>query len=367
MPLESFITVEPFEVRHEAMLRLAGLADLLDLDPASSLGVDAQARLKERLSALVTDNTTIVIDGENPEAFVRRIDFMTLGPTGVLPRPSPVPEAVSEAVVGVVVAYPTEGMPGEVSFAWESFPAGEVAATVIDPETVASTTLSEDEPFLIWENNLVQDPIPTVAAVLVEPFRLPLPWLSVPLLAAAAVLVAAGLKGRRPGASFAAARVVLALAILVGPVVQTAVALPGSAGRTPSERQARRILAGLLPNIYRAMELRDEPTIYDRLAISVTGDALTDVYLGQRRALQIEERGGAQARVEAVEVQEAADIVSEETGFGVRSAWTVGGMVTHFGHRHFRQNRYNARVVIVPLEGTWKIQSIEVLEQERLR
>jgi hypothetical protein len=42
-------------------------------------------------------------------------------------------------------------------------------------------------------------------------------------------------------------------------------------------------------------------------------------------------------------------------------------MVTHFGHRHFRQNRYDARVGIVPVEGTWKIRSIEVLEQERLR
>ncbi|UCC73271.1 MAG: hypothetical protein JSV86_01520 [Gemmatimonadota bacterium] len=149
--------------------------------------------------------------------------------------------------------------------------------------------------------------------------------------------------------------------------MQTAVALPGSAGRTPSERQARRILVGLLPNIYRALEFRDEATIYDRLAVSVTGETLTDVYLEQRRALEIEDRGGAQARVEAVEVLEASEIESRDTGFAVRSTWTVGGMVTHFGHRHFRQNRYDARIGIVPEAGTWKIQSIEVLEQERVR
>jgi len=41
--------------------------------------------------------------------------------------------------------------------------------------------------------------------------------------------------------------------------------------------------------------------------------------------------------------------------------------VTHFGHRHSRQNRYDARVGIEPVDGTWKIRSIEVLEQERLR
>jgi hypothetical protein len=47
--------------------------------------------------------------------------------------------------------------------------------------------------------------------------------------------------------------------------------------------------------------------------------------------------------------------------------WTVGGTVTHFGHRHFRQNRYDARVALVPDEGIWKIRLIEVLNEERLR
>ena len=96
-------------------------------------------------------------------------------------------------------------------------------------------------------------------------------------------------------------------------------------------------------------------------------ETLTEVYLEQRRALEMEERGGAQARVETVEVQEATDIERADGGFTVRGQWTVGGMVTHFGHRHFRQNRYDARVGVVPVEGTWKIRSIEVLEQERLR
>jgi hypothetical protein len=115
------------------------------------------------------------------------------------------------------------------------------------------------------------------------------------------------------------------------------------------------------------MEFRDEAMIYDRLDVSVTGEALVDVYLEQRRALEMEERGGAQARVEAVEVLEATDIERRRPGFGVRSTWTVGGMVTHFGHRHFRQNRYDARIAIVPVAGAWKVQSIEILDQDRIR
>ena len=74
--------------------------------------------------------------------------------------------------------------------------------------------------------------------------------------------------------------------------------------------------------------------------------------------------------MESVEVLQAGEIEAGESGssgFSVRVTWTVGGRVTHFGHRHFRQNRYDARIGVVPETGTWKIQSIEVLEQERVR
>ena len=126
-------------------------------------------------------------------------------------------------------------------------------------------------------------------------------------------------------------------------------------------------MAGLLPNISRALEFREEGLIYDRLAVSVTGETLTETYLEQRRGLRIDERGGAQARVETVEVLGAAEIEAREPGFEARVTWTVGGMVTHFGHRHFRQNRYDARIAVVPVAGSGKIRSIEVLDQERLR
>jgi hypothetical protein len=293
---------------------------------------------------------------------------MTVDSTGALPRTNPVPEPIREAVVGVVLNYPTTGMPRRISLRWKQLPAAisVVPTTVIDPENVTVQMVSAEEPSISWENSLVEDPIPTITEVEVEPVKLPVPWLSLPLLAMAAMLVFFGMRGRTTF-YYAVARITLALAVLAGPIAQTAIALPGSAGQTPSQRQARRILSGLLPNIYRAIEFRDEATIYDRLAISITGETLTEVYLGQRRVLEVEERGGAQARVETVEVLEADGIQSRDSGFGVRSLWSVSGMVTHFGHRHFRQNRYNARIEVVPVAGTWKIRSIEVLEQERVK
>jgi hypothetical protein len=369
-PIQSYLVVEPFEIRHEVMLRLGGLAATLGLDPDSTIEAVDQPALSERLISFVVESAAVRVEGTDLTAASRRADFMTVDATGALPRTTPVPEPVGPAVVGVVVGYPTTGVPDKVSLTWEPFPdpAGTIPSVMIDPESVETSNVTADEPTLIWTNNLTEDPIPTVDAVEVEPFRIAVPTIAAALLVVAIVTPIAGRRRARAEVSIGAARVLVAAAVLVAPFAQVTLAsLPGTVAGTPSERQARRILAGLLPNVYRAMEFRDESLIYDRLAVTVTGETLTEVYLAQRRTLELEERGGAQARVEAVEILEAGDIESRDPGFDVNAKWTAAGMVTHFGHRHFRQNRYNARITIVPVEGTWKIRSIEILEQDRLK
>jgi hypothetical protein len=124
----------------------------------------------------------------------------------------------------------------------------------------------------------------------------------------------------------------------------------------------------VLPNLYRAFEFPTESAVYDRLALSVTGDTLTEIYLEHRRAMEMEARGGARARVEAVEVVQVDSVkAGDDAGFVIEATWTVGGTVSHFGHRHFRQNRYRATVSVVPVDGVWKIQTVELLDEERLR
>ena len=157
-------------------------------------------------------------------------------------------------------------------------------------------------------------------------------------------------------------------AFLLAPQGNVALALPQSVATSPDREASKRILARLLPNVYRAFEFPTESAAYDRLALSVTGDTLTEIYLEHRRAVTMEERGGARARVEAVEVIDVASVEpGSRGGFVADAVWTVGGTVTHFGHRHFRQNRYDARVAVVPVDGHWKIRSIEVSDEERLR
>jgi len=371
-PIESFLAIGPYEIRHEVLVRVGPLAADIGLDTAVTkvLEIEHQAEIGRRLADLVLEASDVRIDGNPAAPLLDRVDFMTVGPRGALPRLAPVPESVEDALVGVTVAYLTSSMPRAAALTWYGFSESiaSIPVTATDPEFSRALTLTRETPSLEWKNELTADPVAAVTAVAVEPRRFPLPLVAIPLLLAAAAFAVFGFRGHRRVGSLVATRVTLSLALIAGPVANVAVALPSSLGSAPSSGEARRILAGVLPNVYRAFELRDESAAYDRLAVSVTGETLTDVYLEHRRALEMEERGGARARVEAVEILEIADVMPRDGGGFVADAiWNVGGTVSHFGHRHFRQNRYHANIELLPVDGVWKLRSIQILDEERVQ
>ena len=50
----------------------------------------------------------------------------------------------------------------------------------------------------------------------------------------------------------------------------------------------------------------------------------------------------------------------------MESVWTVSGSVNHFGHVHYRQNRYDAALRIRAVEGVWKVVDVEILDERRV-
>ena len=369
-PIQSFLSVEAFEVRHQILFRLRDVTAALGLDEGTTLTVELQPEIKSRLQEVAVLLASVAIEGKPASPIVDRIDFLTVGTQGVLPRPEPVPEILDEAFLGVTLIYLTSKTPETVELVWNTFSADipNVPATASDPEFSQTATLTAENPTLTWQNHLSVDLVPTVNAVEIEPKVLPVPTLALFLLVVAVFFLFAVFRDAGSTTKLAWVRIALAIVLVLAPVGEVALALPSSFGSVPSTGEARRILAGVLPNVYRAFEFREESDAYDRLAVSVTGDTLSEVYLEHRRALEMEERGGARARVEAVEVQDVrlvAPVV--DGGFETEAVWVVGGTVTHFGHRHFRQNRYDARVSLVPVDNTWKIRTIELFDEERLR
>lgn len=40
--------------------------------------------------------------------------------------------------------------------------------------------------------------------------------------------------------------------------------------------------------------------------------------------------------------------------------------MNHFGHVHYRRNRYEAAIALIAVDGVWKIRGIELLDERRL-
>jgi hypothetical protein len=128
------------------------------------------------------------------------------------------------------------------------------------------------------------------------------------------------------------------------------------------------ILQSLLKNIYRSFDFREEEDVYDRLATSVSGDLLADIYLQNRKSLVVTQAGGAQARVKEIEIEDVTVEHLNEHPLALlfRSKWTAMGTVGHWGHIHMRKNRYEANITVEPVEGVWKITGLELLEERRI-
>ncbi|MEM1447893.1 MAG: hypothetical protein AAGI22_02215 [Planctomycetota bacterium] len=360
-----FLSMEPREVRVEALLKLADFTGPLGIDATSGdvVGLEAQAQIVERTRDVISSLTRVRIDGRDGVALLERADFVTLAATGVSVVTGDAPIALTDAIVGVTLVYGADRPPTSVSLSWGGFPTSDAAVPAIwsAPTGSGDSVLTIESPVLEWTGDFTSLAGSDVTAVTVEPPRWPL--VSLALLALAGLI--ARTLGRRSEVALSAARGGAIGALCLWPFLRAPVQLPFGLGERPSTEGAAAVVDDVLTNVYRSFDLRDEGAIYDRLAVSVTGDALSDVYLENRRALELENRGGARARVDDVEVFEVESIEPDDGGYLVRAAWTVAGSVNHFGHVHYRRNRYDARLSLVVEEGAWKLRGIDVLDEQR--
>ena len=134
-----------------------------------------------------------------------------------------------------------------------------------------------------------------------------------------------------------------------------------------SEEAVITVLDGLLENVYRAFDYRQEEVIYDSLENTVSGGLLTQIYLETRRSLELENQGGARAKVQDVEILEASyEALPSGTEFTTEARWNVTGSVGHWGHIHKRINQYRAVITVEPIDNAWRITGLQVLEEERI-
>jgi hypothetical protein len=234
-----------------------------------------------------------------------------------------------------------------------------IPAASVDQAGPLPVYLEPDFRVLEWNNFLKNPELPTLQVLRAPPGaarRAMATWGRWVLGLVAVVLVAAAARTRRRPALLAAG---LAVALASG-------GFAWSRDAALSDERAREIVSGLLYNVYRAFDFRDEERIYDLLARSAEGDLLERVYLETRRGLELQSQGGARARVKEVEVVELAAEPATGGAFDALTTWNVAGSVGHWGHVHQRRNRYRAKLRLAPRDGAWKLVDLEILEEERL-
>jgi len=369
-PMQAFLYVDPYEVRKEIVLRPKDLEPWIDLGLEGKEIIPAaeQGALKGKVAEFLGNLNPVTIDGEPVEGVLDRIHFIrrSLRKTGVIDPPEDL-DTIS-ATLGVIFVYPIDGLPDEATLEWELWNdrIGRLPAIATDEAGGLPSFLTPDDAVLRWQNFLTHPTVPGLVEVQAPPAGGGLWFGIVAALAGIAlvVVVVGATKGMRQGRRPSWGTIAVAAGLIVIVAVAGARTLRSSG---VSDEDAAVIVESLLENVYRAFDYRDESRIYDILEQSAAGDLLTDIYIETRRSLEIENQGGARAKVNEVEMIDSEHSgLGGEVGFVSRSTWNVAGSVGHWGHIHQRKNQYQARVTVKAIEGAWKITNLELLQEERL-
>ncbi len=368
-PVMSYLSVEPYEVRQEILIQARAAVQFLGVDDEGkgSIPVQSLEPVKAGILNTVRNANPIFIDGEKIKPILARADFVTLGPAGVIVRAEPVQESLNNGIIGLTLVYETPEMADEIKIDWRLFSENvqKIEATTTDPFGGATMILSLDENVLQWKSRLAGYRVPVIAKISVEKQKLPV--ISILLFCVVFATLILSIRRKKMLLGRPVLLGVVGLGLALYPFVGFPVDLPFVSKWKPSTERTSSILDGLFTNVYRAFDVRDENQVYDRLAMSVMGDQLTQIYLQNRQSLELENRGGARANVDEVNILAINSVTSSaDDGFVADAVWTVSGSVSHFGHTHYRRNRNHALVTFVIDDGSWKIKDIEVIEEKRL-
>jgi hypothetical protein len=370
-PISAYLYVENYEVRKEIVARPKDLQMWVDLglEGRDTLYVAEQEELKRRVAEFFVDKSEVTVDGRTPRPVLDRIHFVrrSLRRTGIVDPPEDL--AVNSATLGVIFVYPVDSLPDVVTMSWDLFTdrINTVPTSATDEAGGLPFFLSPGDSVLVWRNYLTNPTVPTLVAIAAPRGGVPVPLISGICVVALAGLLVSSVKRRtlRSRRTALAAAALIAVAVLLGPFARVAAPIPGIGGMSQPETES--VVAGLLTNVYRAFDYRDESIIYDTLERSASGDLLTRIYLETRKALELQSQGGARVKVKEVAMSGVeAEPLDGEKGFVAKCTWTVSGAVGHWGHIHTRKNQYDALLTIKSVDGVWKITNLELLEEQRV-
>ena len=288
--------------------------------------------------------------------------------------------------VSFELTYPLKSPPNEIGVVWPAYPPDllsilptkpplEIAAEWTADGLRSQVLFTRTEPGFTWRRpsggidaRLERVPAPAAPRALVEP------WMTLAFGVFIVSFGAAALSRRSPRAALGTGLLAAAVVLVIRPQGPAFLALGTRAAPAVAPDEAARTFEALHANLYRAFDYEEERSVYDALARSVSGELLEETYVSVRRALVMEEEGGAMSRVVAVrpletriESQGEVEIGGRAVqAFTVAARWQVDGRVTHWGHAHDRTNEYDGRFTVAAEADGWRIHDAEITRQQRV-
>ncbi len=180
--LMSFLYIEPYEVRHEVLVRVKDLDTWLPLNYEMDdyIEVDEQDSLKKMIANFLVNRNIVNIDGKKVKPIIDKIYFVEVRLFGIQILQEVKPLDYSSAIIGVIFAFPDPGIPKEVTVNWDLFndDITQVPATATDPAGPMKYILQPDDDILLWTNYLKKYKLPTISEVKVTEASLSLPLIS---------------------------------------------------------------------------------------------------------------------------------------------------------------------------------------------
>jgi len=373
-----YLYVEPYEVRNEILVRVKDLEQWMDLGLKGEkfIEIDEFEALKKRIGEFLLEHSKVLIDGRKLKPILDRVSFVKYTMTRTFFIDKPERMLLNTAMLGVIVTYITKGIPQEVTVDWDLFSdrIQKVPTTAVDPAGPFPSYVTPEDHVLTWTNFLKTYKIPTVVEIPVDASltKIGLPAGSTLCLLLLIVIIWMTFKRRKQGKGIRLqigfAVLFVAGCVLLYPFFRVPVARPAVLAPKITNDKAVALLDNLLKNVYRAFDFREENDVYDRLATSVHGDLLTDIYLQNRKSMVVTQAGGAQGKVKDIDILDVSvkHLDDRPLALVFHSKWTAMGSVGHWGHIHTRKNQYEANITVEPVDGVWKITDLELLEEKRI-
>lgn len=365
--LLSFLYIDPFEVRHEVLVRVKDLEYWIDMgyDIDDKILVEEQLALKDTIAKFLKVHNIVTIDGREVEPIIDRVHWVKWSLSGIQILEVPQEMDYSSAVIGVIFAYPHDSIAQEVIINWDMFTdrINTIPNVATDPVGPMPYNLQPNDNKLVWKNFLKKYKLPTISEASVSPFRINIFKLLSTILFIAGIIIFVQGGKKKKGVITLVFSIVF---FMSGFIFRYQLGLPFLQQTSFSKPEANRLISQLLKNTYRAFDFREESDIYDKLAVSNDGELLSEVYIQTKKGMVLENQGGIQVKVKEVELLEVDEIITEKEGLAYNVRWIVKGDVGHWGHIHRRTNQYSAILNIKAVARVWKLSGIEIIEEKRL-